>query len=211
MRILTYILAACIVGVLFLGVFKLFAFSEGYVKKEFVKYNVYGQFPLDDIDKVNHGVLTYLRTGKDYDKSLFNANETRHLEDVRGIVSLGNLILNLFIIIGLISSAYLYYADKRCFLKRLSRAILMSGIASLIFALIIAIFVILGFDWSFTTFHHIFFPQGNWLFSDGSNIVKLYPEELFFDAGVRIFGIIAILANILIFGGIFLAKKCKAL
>jgi uncharacterized membrane protein len=42
-------------------------------------------------------------------------------------------------------------------------------------------FAVTSFNWFFTTFHEIFFPQGNWQFPPGDHMITLFPDGFWSD------------------------------
>jgi integral membrane protein (TIGR01906 family) len=46
----------------------------------------------------------------------------------------------------------------------------------------LGVFAVTSFDWFFTTFHQIFFPQGNWEFPAGDHMITLFPGGFWWDA-----------------------------
>jgi uncharacterized membrane protein len=65
------------------------------------------------------------------------------------------------------------------------------------------------FNTIFTTFHFIFFPQGNWLFDGSSLLITLFPTQFFFDITLRIFIYALIQVAIFIGIGYYLEKQIK--
>ncbi|NDK31002.1 lipoprotein intramolecular transacylase Lit [Nesterenkonia haasae] len=65
----------------------------------------------------------------------------------------------------------------------------------------IAVLAIVDWQFFFTEFHNLFFPQGNWSFPSDSTLIRLYPEQFWIDAGIwvaallLIFSIIALLVT----------------
>lgn len=48
-----------------------------------------------------------------------------------------------------------------------------------------------GWEWLFTTFHQVFFPQGNWEFSVRSSLIRLYPPQFWIDAAIAVAVLVA--------------------
>ena len=45
----------------------------------------------------------------------------------------------------------------------------------------LGVFAVTSFNWFFTTFHEIFFPQGNWQFDEGDHMITLFPYGFWSD------------------------------
>ena len=54
------------------------------------------------------------------------------------------------------------------------------GLASIVLAVLFAV----SFDTAFAAFHALFFPMGNWQFGADSNLIRLFPEQFFFEASL---------------------------
>ncbi|MBW2974963.1 TIGR01906 family membrane protein [Candidatus Woesearchaeota archaeon] len=198
-----FLLILCIIILVFLTSFNLNAFNESFYKKEFEKYRIYETFPDKDIERINSGLLSYLK-GKesDFNKELFNQKEIEHLKDVKLLIQKINLTYCSISIVSVTSVLALFLLDKKRFLKNLSIAIFAGGLASVLCVIAVLLLIKMNFSSVFTVFHHIFFPQGGWLFSSSDNIIKLYPSGLFYDAAKRIFTSAFLYGNILILVGV---------
>lgn len=207
MIIILIILILNLIISIYLTSFNLNAFNKRFYKEEFKKYNVYGEFPDKDIDKINSEILLYLKDKKDdFSKELFSQKEIEHFKDVRLLIQKINIFYYLILIISILLIIILFLLNKRHFLKNFSLILFFSGLLTLFTVIILLILVKLNFDSVFTIFHHIFFPQGGWLFSSSDNIIKLYPSEIFNDMAKNIFISIIFYGNILIGVGILLFK-----
>jgi len=207
-NIMLILLILCIIDITYLTSFKLNAFNKGFYSREFSKYDIYGKFPGEDIDKVNSELLLYLRDkSDDFDISLFNDNEIKHLKDVKVLINWLEVYYYSLIIVSIMLIVTLFLLSRKNFLKSLSFALFFSGLGVLLFTIILLILIILNFDGVFTVFHRIFFPQGGYLFSASDNIIKLYPFGLFYDIAKNIFMNIVFYGNILIGVGVLLSRK----
>lgn len=193
------LLAVGFMGVIYLTSFNLNAFNESFYSKEFKKYNVYGKFPTNDIDKINSDLLSYLKDKKDdFNKELFNQEEIKHLEDVKVVIQKINIFYYSILIISILLIMISFLLNRKGFLRNLSIILFFGGLSTLFSVIILLVLIKLNFDGVFTIFHHIFFPQGGWLFSSSDNIINLYPAEFFYDIAKRIFISIVFYGNILI-------------
>ncbi len=68
---------------------------------------------------------------------------------------------------------------------------------SLVLLSFLAFFILISFNFSFTLFHKIFFPQGNWQFSFDSFLITTFPESFFSMTAIRIFILAIVLALVL--------------
>ncbi len=120
---------------------------------------------------------------------LFNANELRHLEDVKRTVT-AIFVLAFTGVAALVAA--LLAARSRPMLRRQVQAGLRRG-AWLTLAAITMLAVVAAAAWdsAFDRFHEIFFAAGTWRFPFSDSLIRLYPEQLFVDASLVIGGLCA--------------------
>ena len=195
------------------------AFDENFYKKEFQKYDVYGNLKNYDIEKINNDVLDYLKYEKNkklIENDFFNEREKLHLLDVKNLiqktVELYYFLMSLFFIL-LVSLVFLLNKNIKI-VKHLGIIFLIAGFLTILDTFIFYIAINSNFSFAFDIFHNAFFEQGSFLFDSSSeNIVNLYPNGLFFDIARRI-AINTLIFSSLVFltGALFLATiKYKTL
>ena len=118
------------------------------------------------------------------DCSLFSARELKHMEDVKTLATLafsaafiGALLAGASIILsgftGGLRSDVLIGIRRGCHLT-----LLLIGC--------LALLSIAAWDKAFDMFHKLFFADGSWRFPFSDSLIRLYPEQLFFDAAMFI-------------------------
>lgn len=124
----------------------------------------------------------------------FTAGEISHLEDVKKVMKFADY---LFYILFLMLSLILTYnrKDKKFTLRLLK----FGGIGTIVFVLLILIFTLVSFNFSFTVFHKIFFPQGNWTFPFDSKLIQTFPLEFFIEVSRNMF-VLSLVLGVLIVG-----------
>ncbi|MEM4240221.1 MAG: DUF1461 domain-containing protein [Candidatus Woesearchaeota archaeon] len=110
-------------------------------------------------------LLDYFQ-GKAEIPGIFDKNEQSHLADVKQVISLLRWISFALLAIFLVLMAK---ADTGLVFRR----------GFLLFILLAILCAFIPFDVVFTLFHKVFFPQGNWMFPEGSMLIILYPETFF--------------------------------
>lgn len=110
----------------------------------------------------------------------FTDDERRHMSDVRTVFMAAQLAggLGLALVIALSLRAL---RDGR-----LARLLRPSALAAATGMVAIGVAAALAFDAAFLLFHEVLFPQGNFLFAPGSNLLVIYPEAYWFGITVRI-------------------------
>ncbi|HEX6140170.1 MAG TPA: DUF1461 domain-containing protein [Candidatus Limnocylindria bacterium] len=134
------------------------------------------------VDRATGSMLGDLFTGGDFAVSIdrrgpvLDAAERSHMRDVGGVV-------RTLLAADLVALAAALLLGRRLRNERHRRGRAMVLAASAIGALAVllgAVFAV-AFDAAFTVFHGIFFPQGNWQFGPDSNLLRFFPEPLWFD------------------------------
>jgi integral membrane protein (TIGR01906 family) len=115
---------------------------------------------------------------------LYGAKELSHMEDVK-VVMRAALRVHTALSVAL-AAAVIALAWKRESRWDLRRGLAAGGIftMSLIFALVVLIFI--NWDFFFDGFHGVFFEGDSWQFSNSDTLIRLFPEQFWFDAALSI-------------------------
>ena len=112
----------------------------------------------------------------------FTAGELEHLQDVKtvmqGVTMAG---YSLFIVVA--GVLWLYRQEK----KQLLKLAWYGGISTISVTLLFLLLTFVSFDFVFTLFHQLFFPQGNWIFPADSLLIQTFPLEFFVGISTWIF------------------------
>ncbi len=125
------------------------------------------------ISYLNDNTITLLQN--------YTALELSHLEDVRAVMLWADYVFYASFLLGLI---WLAYGFKR---KLLPKMLLYGGISIVMVIGLILLFSVISFNSSFTAFHKIFFPQGNWQFPADSLLIQTFPLDFFIKIAFIIF------------------------
>jgi integral membrane protein (TIGR01906 family) len=109
--------------------------------------------------------------------SLFNANETAHMKDVKRVMQVVFRMneVSLVIMLAYISAVVLWARERSP--RQLARLALWGIGLMVAFVGFISIFAVTGFDAAWTRFHEIVFPGGNWQFNpDTDHLVQMFPD-----------------------------------
>lgn len=185
------------------------AFDESFYREEFGKFDVYSALSGYDITSINQRVLDFLAGGNDdLPKDFFSQREISHLGDVRNIFSIiiRTFFIALFSLVFSFILLSLIIKKKKIILKFFDRIFLMAALAVIAINAVLILALSIDFGMSFDAFHRSFFAENTYLFNPLSEkIVVLYPEQLFYDGGVRILkyslfvSIIAVLMGIIVY------------
>ena len=149
--------------------------SYGFDTQERLRLGSYG---LDYI--LNFAPHTYLADIITGGKAAFLASEVEHMTDVKRVMLISMTFSLLMLVLALLSARTL-----RLRAPGVLRSSLFTG-AWLTLALLIGLGVAGAIGWEafFTTFHQVFFPQGNWQFRMSDTLIRLYPPQFWVDAAV---------------------------
>ena len=153
--------------------------SYGYYLIERMRLGSYG------VDYINNFApreyLARVTTGAD-NTLAFTEAEVNHMHDVKWVLLIATVAVAALFLLTLFSSISLRERSPGTIRRSLfSGAWITLGL--------IAVLGVMGFfnwEWLFTTFHQVFFPQGNWEFSVRSSLIRLYPPQFWIDAAIAV-------------------------
>ena len=113
---------------------------------------------------------------------LFTGDEQAHLDDVRRVFAALRALAAAAVVAA---AAVLLLAWRRgpTAILRLARD---SALVAAIGVAGVGAIAAVAFEPAFLAFHRVFFPQGNFLFGEDSNLLALYPEAYWYGVTVRI-------------------------
>jgi integral membrane protein (TIGR01906 family) len=144
-----------------------------------------------------HGTLEYLRRPEPAeevifmleelrlpgsDEPLYNEREISHMLDVKLVADAMKRIVwitGLIVVIGL--TFLLLRPETRLFGWR---TLMYGGLATVIALAALAVFILIAWNTFFVQFHQLLFPAGTWTFAYTDSLIRLFPEQFWFDIGV---------------------------
>jgi integral membrane protein (TIGR01906 family) len=84
--------------------------------------------------------------------------------------------------------------------KVLRRALMHGALYTLTAIVGVVFAAVVAWDFFFTLFHQLFFSEGTWIFLYSDTLIRLYPEQFWFDAALLI-GILTIGSALVLFAG----------
>jgi integral membrane protein (TIGR01906 family) len=126
---------------------------------------------------------------------LYNENELHHMYDVKQVTQVAFAAAVIGGLIALAAAGYLWRRGR----DELRRALFFGALFTL--AIVAAIIILAVFNWEFffVTFHQLFFQSGTWYFPTSDTLIRLFPEQFWFDAAIAI-GSMTVLVALLVFG-----------
>lgn len=133
--------------------------------------------------------------------AFFDDNEISHMEDVR------ELLRNIFILFfsSLIMFAIMFFLvlflDRGHSLRKVKLVFIWSS--SIVLAVFILLLILsMNFSSLFDRFHVIFFPQGNYMFQQGSLLITMFPFGFFYQFFIMLALSSSVLAGLLLLLGV---------
>ncbi|MBL8155171.1 MAG: TIGR01906 family membrane protein [Anaerolineae bacterium] len=158
--------------------------SYGFSSADRMKYAPYALNYLLNEEDISY--LAELRF--DDGPPLFNVRELQHMRDVKAVTQVAYLGAITGGLVAVVSALILYRLDRRLVWLSLRGGGLLT--LSLVIAIVVA--AIVSWDSFFTTFHSLFFEGGTWQFAYSDTLIRLFPEQFWFDAALVIGGLTVI-------------------
>jgi len=139
------------------------------------------------------------------DVPLYTEAEISHMIDVKVVADAMKQVVNVtgaIVLIGLIVLLVPAYSRRYGW-----RTLMMAGLATVILLALIAVSILAFWDVFFVQFHELFFSPGTWTFAYTDSLIRLFPEQFWFDIGVMISVTTMALGILLAAVGYFMARR----
>lgn len=209
------ILAACITVLIYTTTITTVSFDLSFFEGHYAKRDIQSQFNASvNLSQETAVLLGYLESGEGLIGSdFFNEKEESHLVDVRTIYRSVQRGASVALIISIIAAVLLIMAARRITgtlpekeageaLKQIVSSILIwTGAAVDGIAVLLGI-VAATFSDSFIWFHRIFFTGNTWILNpETDNLIRMFPEQFFFDIFVRMVMVAIVIATVMLVVG----------
>jgi integral membrane protein (TIGR01906 family) len=138
--------------------------------------------------------LNYLLNGQDISyladlrfpngQPMYNSRELRHMVDVKVVTRAAYFLLFFGTLTAL--SLIILMSSVREARRHLRRGLFDGSILTLSIIGVIVVGAVLAWDVFFTLFHDLFFESGTWRFAFSDTLIRLFPEQFWFDAALTI-------------------------
>ncbi|MCB8920541.1 MAG: TIGR01906 family membrane protein [Ardenticatenaceae bacterium] len=135
---------------------------------------------------------------------LYNSGEISHMIDVKNVADVFTRVVWLTGVIVLAGLAFLLARPSTR--PEGYRAIFGGGLATTAVLLVIGLFILIGWNTFFVQFHELLFPPGTWTFYYTDSLIRLFPEQFWFDVGVLVSGGVFVAGLVVTALGYFLRK-----
>lgn len=142
------------------------------------------------------------------DQPLYTESEIGHMIDVK---NLSDRMTWIVIVTGIIVIGGLLYLILNPRTRALGWTTLMqAGLFTILMLGLIGLFIAVAWPVFFETFHELLFPPGTWTFYYTDSLIRLFPEQFWFEVGVIIVGTTLVLAAALALIGWLMARRATA-
>ena len=163
----------------------LLLFFPPVVSFEQSRHDVPGQLRTDQatVDRATSSMLADLVRNGDFTVSIapsgepvLDAKERSHMRDVGGVVR-GLILADAIALVVALLLGWRLRNER----ARRARAMLAAAAGIGVAAVVLGAFFALAFEAAFAAFHSIFFAAGSWTFGPDSNLLRFFPEPLWFE------------------------------
>lgn len=165
--------------------------SYGYYLVERMRLGSYG------VDYINNFApreyLARVTTGAD-NTLAFTEAEVNHMHDVKWVLLIATVAVAALFLLTLFSSISLRERAP----GTIRRSLFAGAWITLGLIAVLGVVGVFGWEWLFTSFHQVFFPQGNWEFSIRSSLIRLYPPQFWIDAAIAVAVLVAVQITLLL-------------
>ena len=132
-------------------------------------------------------------------RPLYTARELEHMHDVKGVTQAAFA----FLLVALVAAAVIVWVLGRQAATRpaLWQALRDAGLVTLAAIAAIVIGAVTAWNTFFTMFHNLFFTEGTWMFLYSDTLIRLFPEQFWFDSALVIGSLTGLAALILVIVG----------
>jgi integral membrane protein (TIGR01906 family) len=129
--------------------------------------------------------------------SIFNIRELQHLRDVKAVTQIAYIAV-LFSSILAVLAAY-RLSRNRSTIRELRTGLLNGSILTLGIVVTIVVAAVVNWDFFFTSFHSLLFQTGTWRFAYSDMLIRLFPEQFWFDAALTIGALSTVCALVIMY------------
>lgn len=193
--------------ILFLLALNFIGFDSIFYKEKFLEFNV------GNISSLHEKVISFVAGKTDELPAEFNEREKQHLADVRNARKISTIVLYvlIFLFILLLIASVFTLKINNLITNFIGKILVFGGILTIALAAFLFFLINSDFSSAFESFHSIFFEKGTYTFDPVNEmIVRLYPEQLFMDLGIKMSKWIVLLSAFLAMTGLFLIFRSKS-
>ncbi len=127
---------------------------------------------------------------------LFNERELRHMRDVKVVTQYA---FGIALVLGVVYVAVLAFLWQRGWRTTIRQGLFSASLLTLGVIFAIVFVAILNWEFFFTAFHTLFFEDDTWYFAYSDTLIRLFPEQFWFDSALVIGGITTLISVMVLF------------
>ena len=112
----------------------------------------------------------------------FTESELAHMQDVQIVAQTAFRVLY-GLLLFMLAAAVILFAQPETY-PLFWRAIWHGGILTIALAALLLTIAAISWDFFFDTFHALFFAEGSWQFYTSDTLIRLYPQQFWFDSAM---------------------------
>lgn len=174
--------------------------SYGFSTADRLEYGTLGILYILNNEPINYlgdlkleGALCY--PPQDNDCSAFNQDELNHMQDVQ---RLARAVFSFGLFAGLAVIVIAFILWRYVSIQALRLAMMQGSLLTLGLVVTIISLAFTAWDTFFGGFHSLFFKEGTWQFFYSDTLIRLYPQQFWFDASLLIGGLTTLGAIIIL-------------
>jgi uncharacterized membrane protein len=164
---------------LLLTAFFLPYYQQSTYTSSFASRGTYDVLGVNETDEIFAEIQGFLNGDGELPEAL-SERAKDHMHDVRPFIAGARTTYWLVMFFYVVSFITLYRVDE----SRIGDVFRYAGLATIGVIILVGGMAMVSFDWFWTVFHEILFPQGNWRFPPDSVLITLFPPG-FFEAFAR--------------------------
>lgn len=135
---------------------------------------------------------------------LYNEREIGHMVDVKDVAD--SFVTVFWVLFSIVVGGLIILFARPQTRRQGALALWHGGLLTVI--IVIAVMVFIGAAWgvAFTLFHNLFFNSGTWTFNYSDSLIRLFPEQFWFDFGLLWTGTILVSGAVLAAIGYWLKR-----
>lgn len=138
---------------------------------------------------------------------LFTTKELQHMQDVKAVTRAAFQTLTALAII--LAASAILLGRRRATRPWLWEALGDGALLTVFLILALIAFALVGWQVFFDNFHALFFEGDSWVFSTSDTLIRLFPEQFWFDAALSV-GLLSLgFSLVILFGAGTLERRTK--
>ena len=210
LKLSRFLLILILPVLIFLVSVNLAAFDNSFYSKKFREYGITNKIP--DAEALNAKVMGFITGESNAISKVFNERERQHLADVRNLARNSNIAIYILVVLFVLLLVLfgLLLREESHIAGLIGKTLVYGGVFAIAAAIVLLLLALFNFNYAFDSFHKIFFQQGTYSFNpENELIVRLYPEQIFRDLGIKIIKTIFLISSIAIILGFILLSAFK--